>query len=384
MAWKKTDIIPPIPPPIRQAISGVQTVITGVLPILSTISTALNLVKALLILIADPFAALVNAAITELENTVHDFFGSGFYLLNVTPFNIVVAPVDNTAALNKYVADLASARVALNKLEDLAKTVSNIEERNLALSSARGAYNVLLGAAYITKSANRRVDAVTGFPLLSPAEAIRHASNSFDDLGDSARPIFSNNATVVGFGLMITAPTLQQFIDVLSLFIDVFAIPEWSLVLREAKKKLAVADPPTSPDWNTLRLASFGVFADLQNDILEMLETLRGYLVVPSNNIIDLIDIIQSKITKLQDAINRLNALLNALTKCPGVYVVNIPLGKGGINRVKQEIQDSKFSDPCFQSDFTMMALFIGGKSNIPNAPDTTPVVDSLRKLFAK
>lgn len=520
MSWTKSNLGTPIPKEIQKALEPISAFITAIQTPLNTLSTALAAAKVFAAAYADPYVALIGATIDTMEQLINDLFASGVYMLTVTPFSFEQSPAQQAQAIASYTADVKAAEVQYNKaLAQIAKDIDpttkgpilSWDQRVNALTLARTSYSAQLKNAYQHKNASlgRQYDEVTGFPLLSASQAIQSAIDSFDDEGDPNRPQFSSSAEVAAFGLMITFPTFQQFLNLLNLIGDLFDFPQLDFVKARAQRFSDVTDfyvyytvggkgedpkiprrqavvialpdgasssqvakatadvlgatgvfackasgfkvlatcnaagvvvddpdpgttgfstsvvtpgqsgvkqvveidvtpnfgsirPPggapvlspstlqgtyflisshpktttsVNPDWQSLRLNSITHLALLQAQLIKLLETLRGYLVVPDSFIPDLIDIIAAKVTALQNLLTAIQTLINSITRVSGVYYLSVPKGVGGNDRIKAALNDSFLQDPCNATTFTLMAVFVGG------GPSLVPV-ETLRGLF--
>lgn len=252
MPWTKTDIHTPIPKPIAKALKDVDSAVSSITSVLATVSAALNLVKVLAAGYSDLFAALVGALITELETLVNDFFGSGLFMLTITPFNFEQSPEQLAAAVKSYEDDVKAAELQYKRrlaAIDKGQTLDGVPvlgwlQRQNALNGARTEYEANLKNAYKHKSASigRQYDSVTGWPLLSAAEAIQSAYDSLDDEGDLARPQLSSSAQIAAVGLLVTFPTIQQFLDILDKLDGLLNFPELDFVTRKVKSFADVTD----------------------------------------------------------------------------------------------------------------------------------------------
>jgi hypothetical protein len=364
MAWQKTEITSPIPDAIADALQPVTSLLGAISPLLSTIKAFLQVAKIFLTDFGNIFEGLVDAGITELENVVNDLFGTGAFTLVVTPFTFELSDEQAAAIATAYDRDVLTARTAYEKT--LREINSDFRltsiERTRRLSNAKFAYNSALSFANRKKNLGRKTDPLSGFPLLSPADAILASFLSFDDPGDSQRPQFSNAANVSMFGILVTSPTLAGFGDLLEKLLSVFDIPEWRLLLKKTKRFREVAtDPSVVPDWRSFRLNSISTLASIQSELLDLIETLRGYLLSPKDSLVELANIIAEKVTTLLEILDTIQNFINALTKVSGVYFLQVPVGVGGNERLKRALRDPILEDSCFKSNFTALALFAGG-----------------------
>jgi hypothetical protein len=364
VAWERTTISTPIPGAISDALQPVTSLLGAISPLLSTIKAFLQVAKAFLLDFGNIFEGLVDAGIQELEDAVNDLFGTGAFTLVVTPFTFELSDEQAEAIAKAYDRDVLSARTAYDKalLEINLNFRITTVERNRRLLNARTAYNASLNFAERKRSIGRKTDPITGFPLLSPAEAILAAFASFDDPGDPNRPQFSKSANVSMFGILLTSPTLGGLGDLLEKILSLFDIPEWRLLLRRVNRfRETPTDPSVVPDWRSFRLNSISHLASLQGELLDLIETLRGYLLSPKDSLVELANIIAEKVTTLLEIVDTIQNFINALTKVSGVYFLQVPIGVGGNERLKKALRDPILEDTCFKSNFTALALFAGG-----------------------
>lgn len=277
MPWRDTGIAKPIPNAIADVLSVAGGAISVIEPLLSAIKTLLQVAEAFYHGVLDPLAATVQALLTEAQNFITDFFGTGVFSLVVDAVN----------------------RPGIVKYDSL------------------------------------------GIPLMTPGQAIFTAIDSLDDLGDINRPQFSVDASIVGLGFMATAPSPDQFLALIALLRRIFTIPEWELIFKIVNRhRIVVAGPPVPPDWRSLRLNSIQEMKDLEDGMLALIQMLRGYAVVPDTNIQDLVDIIDQKLSLLKDLMDKLKQLVSDLRHTTGIFVMNMPIGVGGNARLKEFLRD--------------------------------------------
>lgn len=323
MTWQKKPIAAPISDALVSTVEAVDSVVSAVQPILTVAETALELAKVFTQTTLDPAAALFDSIISELENLINDTFGSGVFILEVNPFNVQAIPA------------------------------------------------IVPGATKGPSPIIARYDDF-GIPLMTPDECIKLMISSFDDAGDPNRPQFSNHASTVAFGFLVTAPDIAGFLALLDALFAVFAWNGFDLLKKRIQRHTTtITDPSVYPDWNSYRLNSINQLKDLQDSLLELLNTLKGYRDI-LNNIEDLIDNIKQKVDQLQQILNqfrdKLNSLKNA-AKATGVYVFDFPLQTGGNAAVKNALTDPYLQSICtIDNGYTAALLFLGG------GPSAAPV----------
>ena len=315
MAWQKSSVGAPVPQAIVSAVDAVDTVVSILDPILTVAETALEVAKVFVKTTTDPAAVLFDAVISDLENLINDLFATGVYCLEVNPFNIQASSV--------------------------------------IVPGAVGGPSPIIG----------RWD-VFGIPLMTPNECIINMINSFDDLGDTARPQFSSQASIVAFGFLITAPDIAGFLALIDAFLAVFDWPGFDLMKARMAKQITEPVPSVYPDWVSLKLNSIKQLKDIQDSLLDLVNTLKGYRNV-LNNVIDLIDMIKTKVETLQDIVkkfrNQLDSLKNA-AKASGIYVFNFPLQTGGNKAIQAALNDPYLQSICtLDNGYTASILLLGG-----------------------
>lgn len=313
MSWKQSPVNGPVSDAVKDALTPISNSLGSVAPLLATAKALLDIAKVFVQGVNDPFAQIISQAADELEDLINDTFGTGFFVLTVNPF----------------------------KLEGI-----------------------------------RRFDDF-GTPLLTPSQAIEIMVNSFDDLGDENRPQFSDSATVTSFGIMATAPDLAGLLDLIRQLIALFAIPEWELILTEHERRSDdTVTPSVAPDWESLRLNSFSPFDEVQRNLNELLEAVRGTTVVPDSNLADLIDLITQKVTRLQQLTEQIRAIIDqAAGSVTGLYVFELDPTTGGNNLIKQELRDPFLEQCTPDNGYTVSVLFVGG------GPSLIPV-QNLKELL--
>lgn len=315
MPWQKEPISSPVSDAVVSVVDAVDTVVSVLEPILAIAEAALDVAKIFVSTALDPAAALFDALISQLENLINDLFATGVYVLEVNPFNVQAA--------------------------------------SIVVPGAVGGPAPIIG----------RWDDF-GIPLMTPAEAIIYMIDSFDDLGDSARPQFSNEASVVAFGFIITAPDIAGFLALINAFLAVFQWPGFDLLKQRITKKTAATIPSVYPDWISYRLNSIQQLKDVQDSLLDLINTLKGYRSI-LNNITDLIDMLETKVKTLEDIVKKFRQLLQNLknaAKASGIYVFDFPLQTGGNKAVQTALQDPYLQSICtLENGYTASILFLGG-----------------------
>jgi hypothetical protein len=255
---------------ILQVIASPLKVLAAVLDFLAGL---LDVLSALLIDILDPFRALVLAAYEILRSIVEDLLNSGVYLY----------------------ADL----VGLDK--------PVLTRPPVASSGQDGAWVPGGPPLAVPPGAN-------GFD----AWAARFRS-SFDDPGDTNRPVFSDGAPVEAVFIVGTAPDLQGLSGLLAIFEKLFDVTAFGNAWRTFAKTFPQqpADPqrargrgnPVAPDWRSWKLRDIAP-PDYPLEQLLWVPWLLKALLLNVDSVIGLLKKLAAAVKAKADLLRRLVAIL--------------------------------------------------------------------------
>ena len=220
-----------------------------------------------------------------------------------------------------------------------------------------------------------------GIPTMTPKRALDEAVKSFDDAGDTRRPQFSDSAQVVGFGMLVTAVSIDELVDKLKGLQSLLNLNGIDFYLNQAERAKATPPAPvpsTIPDWKTTKLADIPGFSDLHRSIKGFLNQMRGYLITGDGFLDDFIESLETKVNAISKATTELN---NAIDKviggigASGAYWLDIPEAVGGNTYLKAQLPDSTLSSLTV-NNYTAMVLFVAG------GPSTAGL-DNFKSVFA-
>ena len=312
MAWKKSDVAAPIFNEIGSLAGSAASSVGAIASAANVANATVNKVKKAYASKADPLASAFKSVVGSARNLLNDTFGSGVFMLTINQFDVPGA---------------------------------------------------------------RRVDDF-GIPLLYPREALQMAIESFDDNGDSARPQFSEDATVCAYGFLATAPTVAGVVALVEELIRVFDISEWQLIKTRYNNASQLPTLASNyPDWQSLKLNSISQIAGVQDQANKMLKSLEGNVLDTHDAVKDAIDTIQEKSQTANDIIDSLQqnlTNLSSLAKASGLYTLNVPPHVGGNEYLKEQIFDCDLT--LEQTGYTVVAITVGGGP-------TLNAVDRIRKL---
>ena len=208
-----------------------------------------------------------------------------------------------------------------------------------------------------------------GVPTMTPDRALTEAVKSFDDAGDTRRPQFTDNATVTGFGILVTAVSIDELVIALRGLLSLLNLDGIAFYLTQAERAQATPPAPvpsTIPNWNTTKMADIPGFSDLHRSLKGFLNQMRGYLVTGDNFLDDFIDSLENKVSAIARATDELNAAIDKVVGglgASGAYWLDIPEANGGVTYLKTQIPDDALS-ALTVNKYTAMILFVAGGAN--------------------
>jgi len=211
--------------------------------------------------------------------------------------------------------------------------------------------------------------------LLSPSKAISEAVVSLNDLGDPNRPILSSTSFAAGLGVLISAPTLTSFNNILSTFRQLISTKEIeSLVMKVAKQvdilnlpKSPVRLPiPTPPLWFGIKIKDLlPAFQTAYTAVNNFLLELQGSSTLVSTSFDNLVTILTAKYTELfsimNQAITEIDAIIN-LPTLAGIYVLSFS-GIGGNSLIQNQLQSLKLAS-LSGNPYSAFVLMAGGSTS--------------------
>ena len=173
MPWTQKTLLPPLPPEAQDVVDDLNTVAGSIVPILDAAATLLDAAKIFFSAGTDLYAALMTALITDVEDLVTDLFGTGAFELMV------------------HSSAVLSTKLPKDK---------------------------------------------SGIQLITPADAVNLAIQSFDDLGDDQRPQFSDSANIAAFGFLVTAKDVFLLVEILEILFSVLGLPQIKVLFEDLKE----------------------------------------------------------------------------------------------------------------------------------------------------
>ena len=208
--------------------------------------------------------------------------------------------------------------------------------------------------------------------VLTPSNAISTAVKAVDDVADPHRPNLSVNAFTAGIGILITAPGLVQFQNLLSILKKIISTRDIeNLYARIVKavdvlltpKKISPTTAPYPPFWIGYTLKEIlPCFQTVYNATITFLEELRGGSTLVSGSITNLVSILTTKFTEIANLMVNVSNTINTLASIPmleGIYVLHFN-AVGGNNLIKRELQSLNLSTFAGNS-YSLFVLLVGG-----------------------
>jgi hypothetical protein len=303
MPWTVKTISSPLSPAVNDIATATQAGASSVQTLLDAAVVLLDAAKIFFQSGTDPFKLIYEPLVSQVETLINDFFGTGLFELVIDPFKIFPGEVNFETDKNNI-------------------------------------------------------------PILTPGNCINLAIQSFDDQGDPNRPQFGDTTDVSGWGFLITAPNIELFKASYEEFVNFWKSDIFDYSILEIEKRRAgPVVYSKKPDWSSLRLNQIEDLNTLNQALLTTLSTLRGYIAVADDIINDTIDSLTRKIDQLNVAIALLQDAIDSLSKSLNIYTFDLPLGTGGVNRIKAELPDEALT-AAKNNKYSMLALYIGGSSS--------------------
>jgi hypothetical protein len=364
--WRKVPIQLPFLEEISAIFSTLKSGSDTISALLDTFLVGLQVAQALYNAKSDPFLAIFQALLTQLENLINDTYNTGVYSLTVDPRE-VAAP--NLLSLNAAFA----TDISIVKDDGSVATPSEIAARVLALEEAGLDPELTyenMRAKVTEKRESWQFDQF-GIPLMTPSQCVNHMISSFDDSNDPKRPIFSADAEVAAFGVIVSAPDVNDFIALAQPLLDVLDLQPLVGLLNELLRRTdqVTAEPSggTAPDWTDVAtLADIGFMRSQRDALLGALNQVRGATESADAAVNRLFEIIEQKITALDDTVERFSSLLETLQNtlnAEGVYVFDFDASGGseGIKTSLKEFEDSASDLFTSSTGYTFGFLMVGG-----------------------
>lgn len=201
---------------------------------------------------------------------------------------------------------------------------------------------------------------------LSFPRAVDVISKSFFDYGDANRPSFSSVADVEMLCIFLTAPSLSAFSSLAESFNALIGFKELSLVIRRIKQfkrlekeRYVKKKASIPPDWNSFKIRDFKVFSELENNLKNFSEMLRGYYEAGESSVDLLLKIMSNKQKQVEEFNNSLTLVVNALSGVleSGVYSFYTS-GNGGNQFLKNELINST-NQPSYDMPYTFALALV-------------------------
>lgn len=340
--WRPLNI--PMPPGLDTVASILSPPVDVVVAVLQFIKGILDVLSAFLLAIPDPIKALIMAAYQLLREIIDNFLNTGAYV---------------------YV-DVPGLTSTLATLDDLQ-----------------------LGPPQPPKwLAGDPIVGATGTADAFDIWAHRF-ERSFDDPGDSQRPVFSEGSTLEAAFIVGTAPDISALSPLLELIDKLIDFSPFREAVERYRDRLNADDPDraelrgghgVAPDWRAWRIRDLAPDEDHPLGWLDRLPDLLLGLLKQVDNIVDLIkDLIEAlgdKIDVLLELAKMLQAIIDMLRALAAsdLYVLGVVTDEGvpGLKKRFLEAQDrpgSELDTPGEQQPQAIVGVcFLGGMGEFGTA----------------
>ena len=282
-----------LPPGVEAMVDIVKPPLTAIVALLRLLATFLEILKVLLIGILDPFYALILAAYKALQALINDLLNTGAYLYYDAP-------------------GFTSKEVSMAEL-------------GLAVE-AKSVFN-----------AGQKGEAAPPFPMDGFDRWAGRFAASFDDPGDTARPILSTGASVEAVFIVGAAPTLEALAQLVWLLGNLLNLDAFKRAFERFVQgspdpgKSRVDQQSVAPDWHSKKLPELLPPLQALQQVPEILMGLMAKLQSVMDLLADLANAIQQKVQvllALADMIQKVIDLLDAL-KAAGLYILPVATNEG-------------------------------------------------------
>jgi hypothetical protein len=343
-----------MPPALNTIANILEPPVNVVVAVLEFVKGVLQVISAFLLAIPDPIRALIMAAYQLLREIVDNFLNTGAYL---------------------YV-DAPGVTSTLATLEDLGLDPPE-PPKWLAGDPILGAEGT--------------VDAFDSWA--------QRFERSFDDPGDSKRPVFSEGSTLEAAFIVGTAPDISALSPLLELIDNLIDFKPFRDAVKRFKDRLDADDPDRSelrgshgvaPDWQAWRIRDLAPNEDHPLSWLDRLPELLLGLLKFGENIVeliqDLVAAIADKVDVLLELAKMLQAIIDMLRalSASGLYVLPVVTDEGvpglkrrfleAADRPGTEFDKSNYADPedapteAQQPSAMVGVCFLGGMGEFGTA----------------
>jgi len=245
VAWEQKTLADLLPSELTSLVSSASSVASTVGGLISDVGTVVSDLSALVIDFLDPIEAASKAVIDEINNFVTDIKNTGVFMLVIPPPAPLFSSEKTTTTGSIVVTTRQVALVSLGSIE---------KGDSLSIEDGTTRINIVVtGVDRLTNSVF--FDPVPSLPATIPPGAIvkKHASaaqgvdlfinkvqESFFDIGDANRPVFTSSALIGGVVVLVGGPTLQGLSGFTNKLGNVFSIQEFKDLFRALNEKAPI------------------------------------------------------------------------------------------------------------------------------------------------
>jgi len=311
--WQDKTLEELFPSELAAIIDALDTATGLIVTALTAIAAALDAVSQFLVDVADPAAAAIAALRLLIDTMANDLENTGLYQIVVMP---EVGP-ETFASLKGFAGGIGESII-----------------------STEFTYQQFIG---------RIVGAL-------------------DDTSDPHRPNFSEFANVTGVVVMVGAPSLADLVAILKKLWEVFGIQDflnlWNAYDFFPPDRTERFGSGVSPDFTNIRavdlIPPLASVVDLLRKIVYMLDTALGFLALVKA-FAAMLSAKADQLLAIAATIQEIVDLIQTLLDDTGIYVLVIPPGVGGNERLKSELLNSGDPPPFGSGSWVGGIAWFGG-----------------------
>lgn len=378
--WTRINLELLTPGPIGILYSALSSVVTALKSVLTVLQTLIKTAKVFYSSAVNPFATLLGKLLQSIEDMIADFFSSGLYSLFVAPKEGYTSSVKKDAWGIPSLTPGEAINMAVRSFDDpgdlerpLFSDSATVGAIGLMLtlptfasfSSAFDTFNDMLDYGKIKKACDSlKVKVKSKNTRLVRAVRISSYLNIFERTAGS----WITDGFVVGDKITTSSDNNPGPYTITALTAKIMTV-DVTLKIEERYVYVRRGNDfkHENPDWDSLTLRQIVVFADLENTLLDLMSTVRGWYIAENKALKQILDSILAKVTELQKRITYLYNVMEKLSKTmssDGLYILKVPPSTGGNAYLKKCLRDS-YLESLKTSTFTFMWLLVSGGPSI-------------------
>ena len=383
--WYYGNIGMVLPSEIDSAMQVIKSIPASAVSILDALSGILDVIRSFISAVSNPFSAILQQLVDQIQSILDSLFNSGLYFLSVTPSNVsnnttqqvwgVREDTANSSTFDLFKRDALSVfsskpcnylnpSAFMQAIRDSLYDSLDLNRPMFEDTDVVGAIVFMITTADATRLSSSLLSLANLFNLdflKVEAGLLSEAMDSDDDVlyansfdiesnsfkynkalhdGDSVYLYrIVNTKGVTGISDFRTYH-VKGSNDSYSLFTDssLNNVVQFQDVAEDSEYKLRVKSSSaggTSPDWVSFNLKKIEPLENLYKQFSLLLSSVTGLCETATSALDSLLDVIESKIDFLRDIAIRIDSIINMFYDSisqTGVYMLVIPPSSGGMN----------------------------------------------------